>query len=275
MSCCCFCPWFSIRRAPESARLIEETYRTVEMEDAFLEPSLDTSGEKSLSVKPLVPTGYLNWGEGQIRSIGTLLSRVLQKAIGEREYPIIIGRRIPREGFFYEVAIFSSEPRMAIRSLMYACLYGGDRQRSETRSNLHKKYTSLPYKSNGMVSLPISEVSFDNAFKVMTYEKVDIFLKDNAHLILVVQEASKNEFSNDYFFILETTTQKIIRKVLEKFPGFSWVSYFDPGVEVLTKHLHFFVVPKKRAQFDRALSSEHQRIDQRTLAETVQSIFKG
>lgn len=76
------------------------------MGNAFLEPSLDTSREKSLSVKPLAPTGYLSLEEGQIRPIGTLLNRVLQKTKGEGEYPVVIGRSTPRVGFFMKLQSF-------------------------------------------------------------------------------------------------------------------------------------------------------------------------
>jgi hypothetical protein len=35
-----------------------------------------------------------------------------------------------------------------------------------------------------MVSSPISEALFEGATKLRTYEKIDLFLKDSAHLIL-------------------------------------------------------------------------------------------
>lgn len=273
MLCCC-CPWLS-NSQPECARLIEENYRTAEYGEAILEPAIETSGGKGLTIRPSHPIDYLHWSEEQIRSVGSLLHKVLMQIEKDKEYPIVIGRSIPRNGFLYEVAIFSSEPRWDFRSIVYASVYGGDPQDRQARENLHRKYCNLPgEKPSGMLTMPIGCGSIEDAFKVMTYRKIDVFMRNNFHLILVTQETVRTDFSIGPFFELESLTQKIIRAVLANFERYSWVTYFDPEAESLTKHLHFFVMPKQRAHLEGALFSEVQTDNQRFFVETVQGIFR-
>lgn len=152
-------------------------------------------------------------------------------------------------GFQYEVILFSRRPhRWNLYGLMESALFGGRSQSEQVRKALHQTYSTLPdQRQNGLVTLPIEETTFPGAFKVMTHEKIEIFLKENYHLICVVQDSGQTEFSLDHFTQLEEMTQRIIKAVLPRFPGFSWISHFDPEVDVLAKHLYFFQMPKKRA----------------------------